>query len=100
MDDMEKFDPEMLQTLFKQYFETMGMNEDDKLMTLKNFDSISYDDKNNWIEYMIKTVYGFVTTWEKQYNDFLGIWRECIVKSWEMDGTYPAMLPEDKCLYN
>ena len=100
MDDMENFDPEMLDTLFNQYFETMGMNEADKEMTLKNFDSISYEDKNNWIEYMLKTVYGFRHSWNKAFNDFIGIWRACIVMSWEKERSYPAMVPQDESLNN
>ena len=99
-DDMEHFDPAMLETLFKQYFETMDMSQADIIMTLNNFEKVSYDDKNHWIEYMIKTVYGFVNSWEKAYNDFNGIWEMCIVKAWENDGVYPAMVPEDKCLLN
>lgn len=98
-----KFSKEDLKELFRDFFNAMDSSEADQRMYLNNFNAINNDDKNHFIHYMIKVVYGIdivTPNWHECMNQFIGLWGDWIKTVWDVKGEYPCIVPKGHCLLN
>ena len=106
MDELEDFDQDdrgILKELFRDFFIVMDASEADQRMYLNNFNAIPIDDKNCFIQYMIKVVYGIDIVhphWHDNMQQFINIWGTWITHVWEVKGEFPCIVPKGSSLLN
>jgi len=92
MEDMSEEVEEKLMVIFSDFFEYVGIETEEEIIdAMMFFNDLNEERKNEYIRYMIDTVYEPVL--EDKMEEFMEVWGEWVTEQFKETGEFQSLVP-------